>query len=184
MTSYLDTILSQNVSAYRKGYSTQHVLIRLLENCRNQLDQNKFVGWILMDLSKAFDSISHDLIIAKLNSYGFDQNALKLIYSYLKGRRQCVKINGKFSKFKPISSGVPQGSILGPILFNIFINDINYFIQEADLHGFADDHTLSAYSDNLEKLKNTLSKQADVAIDWLTENGMIANPSKFCRTLG
>ena len=102
-----------------------------------------------MDLSKAFDCIPHEILIAKLAAYGFDKNALLLIYSYLSDRNQAVRINNTFSSFKKLISGVPQGSILGPILFNVFINDLYFFIKSATLHNYADDNTLSAFSDNI-----------------------------------
>jgi len=116
---YMSNLFSPYVSAYRKCYSTQHVLIRLVEEWREALDNKSVAGAVLMDLSKAFDCIPHELLIAKLDAYGFDIDALKYIYSYLKGRRQCVKINSSHSKYRTILSGVPQGSILGPILFNV-----------------------------------------------------------------
>ena len=179
INGYSNEFLSPNVSAYRERYSTQHVLIRLIEECRKNLDNKKVVGGILMDLSKAFDCISHDLIIAKLKAYGFQNDSLKMIYSYLKGRRQCVRVNGSDSSFKTILAGVPQGSILGPILFNVFINDLNYFIKRASLHGFADDHTLTASRTNVEDLKEVLNSESNFAVDWLNDNSMVANPSKF-----
>ena len=104
-----------------------------------------------MNLSKALDFIPDDLLIAKLHSYGFSKGSLKYIYSYLKGRRQCVKINGIKSKFLTILAGIPQGSILGPIFFNIFINDLHYCIKKANLPSFADDHTISANAKTLKR---------------------------------
>ena len=176
---FINDILSTYVSAYRKGYSTQHVLTRLVEDWKKGLDEDYYVGSVLMDLSKAFDCIPHDLLIAKLNAYGFEKSALKYIYSYLKGRRQCVKVNGIQSKFMTILAGVPQGSILGPLLFNIFINDFYYIFTTAKLYGFADDNSLSGKSKTLEGLKNILTSESKVAIKWLNDNQMLANPSKF-----
>ena len=101
--------------------------MRLIEEWKKQLDMNYVVGAILMDLSKAFDCVPHDLIIAKLDAYGFDMSSLKFILSYLTNREQSTHINGKNSPFETILSGVPQGSILGPIIFNIFIKDFFFF---------------------------------------------------------
>ena len=87
IVQYIEHFLSPYISAYRKSYSTQHVLIRLIEEWKSGLDDGNLVGAVLMDLSKAFDSISHDLLIAKLDAYGFGKSSLKYLYSYLKGRR-------------------------------------------------------------------------------------------------
>ena len=138
--SYFDKYLSPFISAYRKKYSTQQVLIGLLEEWREKLDKNFIVGAVLTDLT-AFDCIPHDLIIAKLAAYGIERETLRLIYSYLKGRKQCVKINNTYSDYNEIISGAPQGSILYPILFNLSINDLFFFIEIASMHNFADDNT-------------------------------------------
>ena len=102
-----------------------------------------------------------------------------VIYGYLKGRRQGVSLNSVYSKILYILAGVPQGSILGPILFNIFINDFYYLLHEATIHGYADDHIISAVSKTLQNLKNIIYNETNTAIDWLQNNSMIANPSKF-----
>ena len=113
--------LSDFISVYRKGYSTNHVLFRLTENWKAALDSNLFTGAVLMDLSKAFDCIQHDLLIVKLHPYGFSFETLTFINSYLRNCKQCVKINNICSDFLKNFSDVPQGSILGPILFDIFL---------------------------------------------------------------
>ena len=112
------------ISAYRKGYSTNPVLLRLIENRKAALDSNLFTGAVLMDFLKAFDYILHDLLIAKLHAYGFSFETLTFLNSYLRNRKQCVKINNICRDFLKILSGVPQGSTLGPILFNMFLNDL------------------------------------------------------------
>ena len=132
-----------------------------------------------MDLSKAFDCIPHDLIIAKLAAYGFKRETLRLIYSYLKGRKQCVKINNTYSDYNEIISGIPQGSILGPVFFNLSTNDLFFFIEKASMHNFADDNTLSAWGETVSKLIDTLESESNIAIDWFTKNEMIINPDKF-----
>ena len=110
--------LSPFLTAYRKCYNTQNVLIKMIEEWRENLD-NFFVGAVLTKFSKAFDCIPHDLLIAKLSANGLSSDSLCYIYSYFKDRKQHVQINNKQSEFDTIISGVPQGSIFGPILFNI-----------------------------------------------------------------
>ena len=121
---------SPYLSAYRASYSTQDVLLRLIEEWKTNLDNNFAVGAVLMDLSKAFDFIPHDLLIA---AYGFEEKTLLYIYSYLENREH-VKINNINSNFQTIKFGVPQGSIVGPILFNIFFNDFCFFLCNESVH--------------------------------------------------
>ena len=111
---YITPFLSILLCGFRKGFNTQHALIRMLEKWKVSLDNGENVGAILMDLSKAFDCIKHDLLLAKLHVYGFSRESLSLVHSVLENRQQRVKINGSFSTFKSLALGVPPGSVLGP----------------------------------------------------------------------
>ena len=93
MLNHTNQILSKHITAYRKCHSWQHVLLKLTEDWRKHIDENKIVGGLLMDLSKAFDCLPHESLIAKLEAYGFDKRTLNMLYSYLKSRKQSVKIN-------------------------------------------------------------------------------------------
>ena len=132
-----------------------------------------------MDLSKAFDCILHESLIAKMHAYGFDLNSLTFFYSYLKNHKQNVKINNTCSIFQSLLSGVPQGSILGPILFNIFMNDLLMSTKNSELHNFADDNTITSSSGTLSQLIKDLQSEANKATDWFKMNNMIVNPEKF-----
>ena len=149
------------------------------EEWRKNLDNNFVVGAVLTDLSKAFDCIPHDLIIAKLSAYNFSDEALSYIYSYLINRRQCVRINNTHSQLETIISGIPQGSILGPILFNLSINDLFFFVVLASLYNFADDNTLSAFTTTVSRLIKILESESEVVIDWFKKSKMVVNPDKF-----
>ena len=155
------------------------MLLRLIEEWKTNLDNNFAVGAILMDLSKAFDCIPHDLLIAKLAANGFEEKTLLYIYSYLENRKQCVKINNINSNFQTIKSGVKQGSIVGPILFNIFFNDFFFFLCNVSVHHFADNNTLSSFARTVKNLVTILESESSCAINWFRDNSMIVNPDKF-----
>ena len=155
------------------------MLIRLLEEWRQHLDNNKVVRGVFMDLSKAFDCVSLDLLIAKLAAYSVDENLLMYIYSYLSNRKQCVLINNVHSRFQNVISGVPQGSIVGPTLFNCLLNDFFYFIDKASVHNFADNNSLSTFKSNIKNLKLILESESKTAISWFQSTKMIVNPGKF-----
>ena len=150
---FSNKFLSPLLCGFRKGYSTQYALINLLQKWQKCLDASDgIVGTLLMDLAKVYDCVNHDLIIAKLEAYGVGENSLRLKQNYLSQRQQRVKVGLSFSEWLEIILGIPQGSILGPILFNAFINDLLLFIKETYICNFADDTTLYACGKELDTI--------------------------------
>ena len=128
---YIGKFLSPLLCGYRKGFSTQCALLILMERWKFCLNKQGFTDALLMDLFKAFDTINHELLISKLHAYGFSTDALKVPVSYLQDRWKRVKTNTTFSSWSQLLQGVSQGSVLGPILFNIYINDILFCIKRS-----------------------------------------------------
>ena len=180
--TYIDKYLSPFLFGFRKGFSTQQCLVVMLENWHNAMDKGKLAGALLTDLSKAFDCLNHELLIAKLEAYGFDLESLTYVYSYLSDRKQRTKVNTSFSEWADISSGVPQGSVLGPLLFNIYLNDIFFFVQNCDLANYADDTTPYTIDTTMENILQCLYNDTSVLIKWFKDNYLQMNPDK-CKLL-
>ena len=128
----------------------------------------------MVHLSKTFDCIWHDLLIAKLVAYGFDYQSLRIIESLLSNRQQITKINNAFSRFSEIIYGNPQGSILGPLLFDIYICDMFFDIFECDIASDGDDNTPYNFDFNLDNVITKLEKSTNSLLNWFTENDMKA----------
>ena len=131
-----------------------------------------------MDLSKAFDSLPHNLIVLKLKEYGADSKTANLIKDYLTNRLQRVKLGDKYSEWYTILKGIPQGSILGPLIFNMFMNDLSNSIQHSILPGYADDTQIFYADKEIAKIEQVINTDLRNADKWDDENGMTRNPAK------
>ena len=154
----------------------------MLERWKKALDNRNIAGALLTDLSKAFDCFNHELLIEKLEAYGFHHSALTYIFSYLSDRKQRTKVNNLFSSWSNIGTGVPQKSIMGPLIFNIYMDDIFYFIREEDLANYANDNYLCAIENEIEVLISIIGKDASSLIKWFNENHLNLNEDK-CKLL-
>ena len=144
MTGFVDAFLVPELCGFRKGFNTQLALLTPMDTCKESLDRKEVAGAVLMDLSKAFDCIEHELVIAKLNACGYTKKTQSMIYNYISGRKQRVKLNGSFSNWRETCTGVPQGSVLGPLLFNVCIDDLFFMVTDTAMCNFADDTTIFA----------------------------------------
>ena len=176
LEGYFLALLSKCQCGFRKGYSVINALLPMIEKWRESLDEGSAFRALLTDLSKAFDCLPNELLIAKLHAYRVDIPSLKLLHSYLTKRKQRVKLNGTYSSWSEIIFGVPQGSILGPLLFNIFLCDLFQFFPDLDITNYADDDTLHSININLNKVLHDLEKMSVTFFKWFTDNLLKANP--------
>jgi hypothetical protein len=176
---YMQMYFNDLLGAYRKGHGCSQVLTFAFDTWKKALDRNNYVVTLFMDLSRAFDSIPHELLVTKLKAYGFSENACSFMKSYLNGRQQRVKLNGVYSNWARTTKGIPQGSCLGPLLFNVFINDIFPHIMTCNIFNYADDNSLSAANENLDMAIDHLINDTNIAIQWFESNFMKINPEKF-----
>ena len=175
---FIHSFLSPLLCGFREGYGTQHALLRLVEACKKTMDSGSVTGAVLTDLSKAFDCLNHELLIAKLNAYGFSRPALLFIHSYLTDRRQRVNFNGSFSTWTETVRGVPQGSVLGPLLFNIYLNDLVILLEETEICNYVDDTTIYACGPDIENVIMHLENGALKITEWFPNNFMKPNEDK------
>ena len=178
-------LIHENQSGFRQKHSCQTALVKLTDHWMTCIDNGGIIGTLFLDFRKAFDLVNNSILIQKLSLYKFSGSALQWFISYLDSRQQAIDNGQGLSEFSKLQSGVPQGSILGPTLFLLFINDLplNMKYCEADL--FADDTTIYTHSSNTNVIETKLQNDFHAANTWCLQNKMQINYDKtICMTIG
>ena len=163
-------LLSTEQSGFRPGHSTQDVLLCVTDSWLKAIDDGKYVGAVFLDLAKAFDCVDHEILLKKLTCYGVRGDALKWMQSFLYGRFQRVSLHGTLSAKGEVKVGVPQGSILGPLLFSIYVNDLPTAITDVDVNLYADDTELHYCHSDFRQLECILQCAVTQLFIWLVAN--------------
>ena len=163
---------------FRQNHSTNHALISMTESIRNTIDNGKFGCGVFIDLKKAFDTVNHSILITKMEHYGIRGIALDWFTSYLSNRMQYVSINGHISEYRHISCGVPQGSVLGPLLFLLYINDLPNVSKHLSFYLFADDTNIYFEANDLLTLQKVMNRELRHVKKWLDANQLALNIDK------
>ena len=180
LATFIDPMLSHNLTAYRKNHSCETSLIELVERWKQAVDNKNIVGVLSTDMSKAFDSLYPPLLINKLKAYGFSDNSLALMRSYFTNRKNRVKISQQTaSEWCTTKRGCPQGSAFGPLLWNAFQNDLHLTTEENRLFMYADDHQLFSVAKSAKEVEHTLNEGGNNISDWYNNNLLQGNFSKY-----
>ena len=163
---------------FRKAHSTVNTLINIVERIRGSLDKGEFACGVFVDLQKAFDTVDHEILLAKLNHYGVRGIANTWFKSYLSDRSQFVCLSNHKSKIKAVKHGVPQGSVLGPLLFLLYINDLHHSIKSSETYHFADDTHLLNFAKSVWSLCGKINSDLRVLVSWLNANKISLNADK------
>ena len=180
--SYLNkfNILYKYQFGFRKGHSTTQALIELTDNIKRGIDDKQYTCGIFIDLCKAFDTVDHDILLSKMHHYGIRGVVQKLFKSYLTNRMQYVSINNNKSKLQNLNCGVPQGSVLGPLLFLLYINDIAKCCSTGLFRIFADDTGIFCKGKDINALIKTARDIMIKIEDWFSCNKLTLNIDKTC----
>ena len=173
-----NSVLFESQFGFQKGKSTTHSLIEIVENIRNCMDNSMYGCGIFIDLKKAFDTVNHEILIKKLEHYGVRGTSREWFSSYLNNRTQYTFCNNYSSDLKVINCGVPQGSVLGPLLFLLYINDLPNISKKLSFYLFADDTNIFYQSSDLNSLQKTINQELRKLSLWLNANRLALNISK------
>ena len=175
---FIENFLSKFLCGYRKEYNCEIAMVSMIERMKKSKDNREYAACVLLDLSKAFDTINHELLIAKMYAYGFSLDSLKIVHSYLSDRWHRTKIDGSYSTWKMILQGMPQGSVNGPKWFNIYLNDLFFLFINTEVCNIADDTTPYACDADLGALLQNLESDVASALIWFDANYMKPNQTK------
>ena len=177
---YENDLIYIRQSGFRSKQSTETALIKIIDDLLFNLDNDRVSGMVLVDYRKAFDMIDHTLLLEKLEVYGLSRDSLQWFTSYLKNRRQLVKLGDKQSSVAIVRHGIPQGSILGPLLFIVFINDLPLYVTSSRIDLYADDTTLTSSTNysSIGRLEGTLNSTIAEIVDWAASNKLPINEGK------
>ena len=180
LSAHLDQLgfLYQHQYGFRRGHSTAQAIGQLNNWVLEAMDRKELTGLLFVDISKAFDSINHKILLGKLEHIGLSESSLKWFKSYLADRRQCVCINGELSETRQIDFGVPQGSVLGPLLFNIYVNSLLTCVKKCRMILYADDAVLIYAASTLDSLQDAFVLDFKLMCDWYTANRLSLNVKK------
>ena len=177
LNSFLEShnLIIANQHGFRHNHSTESAILNFTKHIYEALNNHKYAIGVFLDFSKAFECIEHDILIAKLENIGIRGNFLGLISDYLKNRKQAVYYQGEFSDFKYLKYGVPQGSILGPLLFNIYVNDVTNASNLLNITLYADDKNCGMADENPYALITNVNVELELLFKWITCNHLILN---------
>ena len=176
--------MGENISFYRyqfgfrPNHSTNSALIEITEQIQKACDKDLFACQVYLDLKKAFDTVNHKILLTNLEHYDIKGNANYWLCSFLADRKQYTSVTGKNSNSQEITLGVPQGSVLGPLLFIIFINDLNLSVASSKVHHFADDTNLLWINKLLKKINSLINHDLALLVQWLRANKISLTTSK------
>ena len=180
LSAYLNehNLLHKTQSGFRSQHSCETALVHMIDSWLNAMDNGKMVGIVLVDFKKAFDLVDHQILLSKLQLYGISNEALMWFDTYLTNRQQMVSLNNCKSDTEKVTCGVPQGSILGPLLFLLFINDLPLYVNNISADLYADDTTLYDIQTSLEAIEANLQNGLNQLHIWCKNNGMVLNSAK------
>ena len=179
INEYMEPKLSHYLSAYRKNNGCESTILRLVENWKKDLDGKNVVGVLSSDMSKAFDSLCPPLVIKKLESYHFSDNALNLVRSYFSQRKNRVRLGSATSQWRDVVRGCPQGSTFGPLLWNVFQNDLTQATVEADISMYADDHQIFSSDHSIGRVEDKLLHDGSKITKWYEDNLLQVSIKKY-----